>query len=83
MRSLVLFAQYCAGDPSRRMGLAGHVARMGRTQMHRRFWWVNMTKRDHLEDPGINNIKMDLQEMGSGSMDWIDLARKGTGGGHL
>jgi hypothetical protein len=27
-----------------------------------------------------DNIKMDLQEVGSGSMDWL---RIGTGGGHL
>ena len=29
-----------------------------------------------------DNIKMNLQELGKGGMDWIDL-RKGTGGGHL
>jgi len=33
------------------------------------------------------NIKMDLQEVGCGGMDWIKLAqswlRIGTGGGHL
>jgi hypothetical protein len=28
-----------------------------------------------------NNIKMDLQEVGCGSMDWIELAQE-TGGGH-
>jgi len=27
-----------------------------------------------------DNIKMDLQEVGSGGMDWIDLIRIGTGG---
>jgi hypothetical protein len=26
---------------------------------------------------------MDLQEVGWGSMDWIDLAQETTGGGHL
>jgi hypothetical protein len=30
-----------------------------------------------------DNIKMDLQEVGCGCMDWIDLIRIGTGGGHL
>ena len=29
------------------------------------------------------NIKMDLQEMGCGAMDWIELAQIGRGGGHL
>jgi len=34
-------------------------------------------ERDHLEDPGEwgDNIKMDLQEVGCGGMDWIDLAQ--------
>jgi hypothetical protein len=43
------------------------------------FWWGNLRERDHLEDPVIrleDNIKMDLQEVGWGSMDWIDLAQE-------
>jgi hypothetical protein len=33
-------------------------------------WWSNLRERDHLD-----NIKMDLQEVGwGGSMDWIHLA---------
>jgi hypothetical protein len=30
-----------------------------------------------------DNIKMDLQEVGYGGMDWISWLRIGTGGGHL
>ena len=41
------------------------------------FWWGNLRERDHLKDPGVegDNIKMDLQELGCGGMDWIDLAQ--------
>jgi hypothetical protein len=28
-------------------------------------------------------IKIDLQEVGCEALDWIDLARVGTGGGHF
>ena len=65
---------------SRRMRWAGHVARMGERRgvyrilvgkpegkrplgRHRRIW----------ED----NIKMDVQEVGCGGMDWIHLAQDG------
>ena len=31
----------------------------------------------------VDNIRMDLQEVGCGYMDWIGLARIETGGGRL
>jgi hypothetical protein len=45
---------------------------------------VGKPERDHFEDRLRleYNIKMGLQEVGSG-MDWIDLAEDGTGGGLL
>jgi hypothetical protein len=39
---------------SRRMRWAGHVARMGRGDACTGFWWGNLRKRDHLEDPGLD-----------------------------
>jgi hypothetical protein len=33
---------------------AGHVASMGRAELHTGFWWGNLRKRDHLEDPGLD-----------------------------
>jgi len=62
---------------SRRMRSAGHVARMGENRGTYRVL-VETPKgkrpfgrlRRRLDD----NIKMDLQEVGCGDMDWIDLA---------
>jgi len=62
---------------SRRMRWAGQVARMGRWEACTGFWWetpggerpLRRTRR-RWED----NIKMDLQKVGCGGMDWIELA---------
>jgi hypothetical protein len=46
----------------------------GRGEAYTGFWWGNVRERDHFRDPGIeDNIKMDLQEVGCGGMDWIEL----------
>ena len=49
---------YCSPNIFRvinsRMRWAGHVARMGRGEARREFWWENLKKRDHLEDPGVD-----------------------------
>ena len=45
--------------------------------MYTRVWWRKLRERDQLEDPSIVGriiLKMDLQEVGCGGMDWIDLA---------
>jgi hypothetical protein len=36
----------------------------GREEVHTGVWWGNLRERDHLKDPGTDNIKMDLQEVG-------------------
>ena len=41
-------------------------------------WWGNRRERDHWGDLGVDgwdNIRMDLQEVGCGYMDWIGLAQ--------
>ena len=60
------------------MRWAKHVARMGE---RRGVYRVLVGKRDGKRPLGRSrnrwedNIKMDLQEMGYGGMDWIDLAQ--------
>jgi len=48
---------------------------MGKPEGKRPLWRT----RHRWED----NIKMDLQEVGYGGMDWIELAQVRKGGGHL
>jgi len=63
---------------SRSMGWAGHVACMGK---RRGVYRVLMRKHERKRPLGRpkhrwkDNIKMDLQEMGLGGMDWIELAQ--------
>ena len=63
---------------SRRMGWTGHVARMGE---ERWVYWVLVGKlkgKRPLERPRrrwVDNIRMDLQEVGCGYMDRIGLAQ--------
>jgi len=38
-------------------------------------WWGNRRERDHWGYLGVDNIRMDLQEVGCGYMDWIGLAQ--------
>jgi hypothetical protein len=64
---------------SRRMRWAGHVARMGDGRGACRIL-VGRPERegDHLEDPGVDGriiLKIAVQEVGWGGMDWIDMAQ--------
>jgi hypothetical protein len=58
--------------------MGGHVARMGVGEVHTGLWWRKLRERNHLEDGGCrweDNIKMDVQQLGWGGMDWIDLGQ--------
>jgi len=42
------------------------------------FWWGNLRKGDHLEDPGVDGriiLRWIIQEVGCGGTDWINLAQ--------
>jgi hypothetical protein len=63
---------------SRRMRWAGHVARMGeRRGVYRGFMRKPERKRPLGRPSHIweDNIKMNLQELGCGGTDWIELAQ--------
>jgi len=63
---------------SRRMRWAGHVARIGERRDLYRVLLGKSKGRRPLGRPRHRweyNIKVDLQEVGRGGMDWIDLAR--------
>ena len=63
---------------SRRMSWAGHVVRMGE---RRGVYMILMGKPERKRPLGRpirrweDNIKMDLQEVGFGGMDWIEVAQ--------
>jgi hypothetical protein len=63
---------------SRRMRWAGHVARLGEKQNAYR---IVVGKREAKRPLGrpirrwVDNIKMDLREIGWDGVDWIDLAQ--------
>ena len=63
---------------SRRMRWAGHVARIGEERVVYRVLLGKPEGRRPLKRPRhrwVDNIRMDLQEVGCGYMDWIGLAQ--------
>ena len=36
----------------------GHVAGSGGREVFTNFWWVNLRERDHIEDTGVEGIKI-------------------------
>jgi hypothetical protein len=66
-----------------RIRLVGHIARMGREEVHTGLLWGNLRKRDHLEEPGVDDriLKMDLQDVVRGAWTGLIWLRIGTCGG--
>ena len=62
----------------------GHVACMGwRGEVRTGFWRGNLRESDHFEDPGVDNIEMDLQMWNVGAWTGSVWLRLGKGGGYL
>jgi PAS domain-containing protein len=71
---------------SRRMRLAGHVARMGRREEWIEFWWGSLNKRDHWGDPGVDGriiLGWIFRKWDVGVWTGLGLLRIETGGGEL
>jgi hypothetical protein len=71
---------------SRKMRLAGHVARMGGGDAYTGFWWGNLVERDHLGDPGVNGsiiLRWIFSNWDVGVWTGSSWVRIGTGGGLL
>ena len=48
---------------SRRMGWAGHVARMGTGEVYTGFLWGDLREEDHLEDPDIDGMDFFFRDL--------------------
>ena len=56
-----------------RMRWTGHVARMGRGEVHTACWWENPREREHLEDLRVNGITILKRNLRSGMGGWNGL----------
>ena len=82
----LLITKYYSADTIERNRWAGNVAHMGeRKGVYRVFVGKPEGKRPlgRHRRRWEYNIKMKLQEVGCGGMDWMIWLRTGTGGGHL
>ena len=71
---------------SRRMRLAGHVARMGEERVRIGSWWGNRRERDHWGDLGVDGwiiLGWITRRWDVGMWTGLGWPRIGTGGGRL
>jgi len=68
------------------MRWAGHVARIGRGEACKGFWWGNLGERNHWGDPGVDVriiLRLIFKKWDVGIWTGSSGLRIGTGGGHL
>ena len=72
----VKFSNYRPGDKIEKNEMGRACGAYGGEERHIQGFG---REKDHFRDPGMHrwevNIKMDLQEVGCGGMDWIELAQ--------
>jgi hypothetical protein len=71
---ILFFAKYNENNQVKEDEWAGHVARMGRRETPISYWWESHRK-DRRRRRWVDNIRMDLGEVGWGDVDWIGLAQ--------
>jgi hypothetical protein len=57
--------------------MGGHVARMGKREVHKGFWRGDVREGEHLGDPGVDGriiLKWIFNKL-DGGMDWLQLAQ--------
>jgi hypothetical protein len=59
--------------------VGGHIARIGRGEVHKGFWCGDLRERNHLEDPDVDGRIIrriyKLWEGGGGGMNWTNLTQ--------
>jgi len=72
------------GDPIRRIKWAGHLAQIGKGEVHTGFWWGNLRERSHFEDLDTDariTLKQFFTKWHGKSQNAMILFWIGTGGG--
>jgi hypothetical protein len=78
--------KYYSVIKSRRLRWAGNVARMAKREVHRGFWWGDLSEGDHLGDPGLDGriiLKWIFKKWDGWAWTGLSWLRIGTGGGLL
>jgi hypothetical protein len=71
---------------SRSLRWVGHLACMGRGEVHIGFWLGNLRERDHFEDPGVDGkiiLRWIFGKLYACTWTGLIWLRIWTGGGHL